>query len=129
FENLLLQQWIPAMPDVKALLERGCDVADVGCGRGRGIIKLAQAFPQSRYVGYDNFGPTVARATANAREAGVPDRVRFEERDVSKGLQGQFDVITTFDVEHDAVDPLQTLQSQRHALRLGGVYAGHELNC
>ena len=51
FENLLLQQWIPAMPDVKAHLERGCDVADVGCGRGRGLIKLAQAFPRSRYVG------------------------------------------------------------------------------
>ena len=31
FENLLLQEWIPAMPDVKAHLERGCDVADVGC--------------------------------------------------------------------------------------------------
>src|SRR5437016_10267610 len=41
FENLLLQQWIPAMPDVKALLERGCELADVGCGRGRGLIKLA----------------------------------------------------------------------------------------
>ena len=51
FENLLLQQWIPAMPDVKARLERGCDVADVGCGRGRGLIKLAEAFPRSRYVG------------------------------------------------------------------------------
>ena len=74
FENLLLQQWIPAMPDVKAHLERGCDVADVGCGRGRGLIKLAQAFSRSRYIGYDNFGPTVARATANAREAGVSDR-------------------------------------------------------
>src|SRR5499425_3187338 len=48
FENLLLQQWIPALPDVKALLERGCDVADVGCGRGRGLIKLAEAFPRSR---------------------------------------------------------------------------------
>src|SRR5215470_8881333 len=79
FENLLLQQWIPAMLDVKALLERGCDVADVG--RGRGIIKLAQTFPRSRYAGYDHFGPTIARATANAREAGVSDRVRFEERD------------------------------------------------
>src|SRR5262249_459556 len=106
FENLLLQQWIPAMPEVKALLERGCDVADVGGGRGRGLIKLAQAFPRSRYVGYDNFGPTVARATASAREAGVADRVRFEERDVSKGLPAEFDVITTFDVVHDAVDPL-----------------------
>src|SRR5207248_1626797 len=49
FENLLLQQWIPAMPDVKAHLERGCDLADVGCGRGHALIKLAQAFPRSRY--------------------------------------------------------------------------------
>src|ERR1044071_2947588 len=116
FENLLLQQWIPAMPDVKTHLERGCDVADVGCGRGRGVIKLAQAFPRSRYVGYDNFGSTVARAGANAREAGVSDRVRFEERDVSKGLPAEFDVIATFDVVHDAVDPLQLLQSIRRAL-------------
>ena len=129
FENLLLQQWIPAMPDVKALLERGCDVADMGCGRGRGIIKLAQAFPRSRYVGYDNFGPTIARATANAREAGVSDRIRFEERDVSKGLPAQFDVITTFDVVHDAVDPLQLLQSIRRALRPEGVYVCLDTNC
>jgi SAM-dependent methyltransferase len=129
FENLLLQQWVPAMPDVKAHLERGCDVADVGCGRGRGLIKLAQAFPRSRYTGYDNFGPTVARATANAREAGVSERVRFEERDVSKGLPAQFDVITTFDVVHDAVDPLQLLKSIRKALRPGGVYVCLDINC
>ncbi|HJW37720.1 MAG TPA: class I SAM-dependent methyltransferase [Candidatus Udaeobacter sp.] len=129
FENLLLQQWIPAMPDVKTHLERGCDVADVGCGRGRGLIKLSQAFPRSRYTGYDNFGPTVARATANAREAGVSGRVRFEERDVSKGLPVRFDVITTFDVVHDAVDPLQLLQSIRRALRPGGVYVCLDINC
>jgi SAM-dependent methyltransferase len=129
FENLLLQQWIPAMPDVKAHLERGCDVADVGCGRGHALIKLAQAFPRSRYVGYDNFGPTVVRATANAREAGVSDRMLFEERDVSKGLPAQFDVITTFDVVHDAVDPLQLLQSIRRALRPGGVYVCLDINC
>src|SRR5262249_25547952 len=107
--NFVFLQWMSSMPEVKAHLERGCDVADVGCGRGRGLIKLAQAFPRSLYVGYDNFGPTVARATANAREAGVSDRVHFEERDVSKGLPAQFDVITTFDVVHDAVDPLQLL--------------------
>jgi SAM-dependent methyltransferase len=129
FENLLLQEWIPAMPDVKAHLERGSDMADVGCGRGRGLIKLARAFPRSRYVGYDNFGPTITRATANACQAGVSDRVRFEARDASKGLPSQFDVITTFDVVHDAVDPLQLLQSIRQALRPGGVYVCLDVNC
>jgi len=117
FENLLLQEWIPAMPDVKAHLQRGCDVAEVGCGRGRALVKLAQAFPRSRYVGYDNFGSNIARATANAREADVSDRVRFEERDVSKGLPAEFDLITTLDVVHDAVDPFQLLQSICRALR------------
>jgi SAM-dependent methyltransferase len=80
-------------------------------------------------VGYDNFGPTIARATANARDAGVSDQVRFEERDVSKGLPAQFDVITTFDVVHDPVDPLQLLQSIRRALRTGGVYVCLDIKC
>ena len=52
FENLLLQEWIPTVPDVKTKLEKGALVADVGCGRGRAIIKLAQAFPNSKFVGY-----------------------------------------------------------------------------
>jgi len=53
----------------------------------------------------------------------------FEERDVSKGLPAQFDVITTFDVVHDAVDPLKLLQSVRRALRPGGVYVCLDINC
>ena len=67
FENLLLQQWIPAMPDVQAKLERGARVADVGCGRGRALIKLAQAFTESRYIGFDIFPPTIERADPQCR--------------------------------------------------------------
>ena len=47
FENLLIQQWLPAMPDVEAKLRAGGLVADVGCGRGRALVKLAQSFPKS----------------------------------------------------------------------------------
>lgn len=122
FENSLLQQWVPAMPAVRAALERGADVADVGCGRGRALIKLAQAFPNSRFVGYDSFAPTVADATAQAAAAGVGDRVRFEVRDVSQGLPSSFDIITTFDVIHDAVDPRGLLRVIRESLRPGGRY-------
>ena len=38
------------MPNLKKWV--GCDI---GCGRDRSIIKLAQAFPNSRSVGYDVF--------------------------------------------------------------------------
>ena len=54
-----------------------CNVADVGCGWGRALIKLAQAFPNSRYIGYDIFEPTIAEATANAETAGVSGPGQF----------------------------------------------------
>jgi SAM-dependent methyltransferase len=129
FENLLLPQWLPAMPDVQAALERGALVADVGCGRGRALVKLAQEYPRSRYVGYDVFEPSVVLARSHAEAAGVADRVRFETLDVSRGLPDSFDVIFTFDVVHDAVDPRGLLRAIRRALRAEGIYVCLDTNC
>jgi 2-polyprenyl-3-methyl-5-hydroxy-6-metoxy-1,4-benzoquinol methylase len=129
FDNQLVPMWIQAMPDVQAKLARGADVADVGCGRGRALVRLAEAFPASRFVGYDVFGPSIESARANARRAGVEDRVRFEVCDVSEGLPRQFDVITTFDVVHDAVDPLGLLRSIREGLKPDGIYVCLDMNC
>jgi 2-polyprenyl-3-methyl-5-hydroxy-6-metoxy-1,4-benzoquinol methylase len=128
FENSLLDVWLPSVPDVVAKLERGCDVADVGCGRGRALIKLATAFPNSRFVGYDSFGPGVERATQYAREAGVSGRVRFEQRDAVQGLPGRFDLVTTFDVIHDSADPPGILRAIRQALPDDGVYLCVDIN-
>jgi SAM-dependent methyltransferase len=128
FEHLLVPVWLPAMPEVQAKLERGALVADVGCGHGRALIKLARTYPQSCYVGYDLFAPTVATATANAQAAGVADRVRFEQRDVSEGLPEQYDVISTFDVVHDAVNPRRLLRAIREGLRPSGRYVCMEIN-
>lgn len=128
FENLLLPVWLPAMPDVLAKLEQGALVADAGCGQGKALIKLAQSFPRSRFVGYDSFAPFLQEATANAQAAGVAERVRFEHRDVSEGLPEQYDVITTFDVVHDAVNPRGLLRVIRNALRPDGRYVCLEIN-
>ncbi len=122
YHHALVQKWIPALPDVQAALERGIEVADVGCGGGRALIRLAQAFPNSRCTGYDVFPPTVALARQNAEAAGVADRVRFEALDVSRGLPGQYDLITTFIVIHDAADPRSLLRAIRVALKPGGTY-------
>jgi SAM-dependent methyltransferase len=128
FDAFLVQMWVPCMPDVQASLERGADVADVGCGGGRALINLARAFPRSRFVGYDLSPATVARAAENAARAGVADRVRFECRDVAEGLPGQYDLITTFDSVHDFGDPPAGLRSIRAALRPGGTYLLMEMN-
>ncbi len=128
YEHLLVPMYLPAMPEVQAKLERGADVADIGCGHGKALIKLAQTYPRSRFVGYDNFAPSIAKATANAEAAGVTDRVRFEHRDVSQGLPEQYDVITTFDVVHDAVNPRGLLRAIREGLRPDGRYVCVEFN-
>jgi ubiquinone/menaquinone biosynthesis C-methylase UbiE len=111
------------------MLERGVDVADVGCGQGRALIKLVQTFPQSRYVGYDSLPSSIEKAETNAEAAAVADRIRFIELDASKGLPESFDLVTTWDVIHDAVDPLGVLQSIREALRPGGIYLCLDINC
>jgi len=129
FENLLVQEWIPEMPDVASKLENGARVADVGCGRGRALIKLASTYPGSEFVGFDIFPPTVERARSNAKSAGVEDRVRFEALDVSDGLPEKFDIITTFDVIHDAPDPLGMLRTIRSALNDDGAYVCLDINC
>lgn len=128
-EHLLTQVWLPAVPQAQAMLERGVDVADIGCGQGRALIKLVETFPQSRYVGYDNLASSVDRARENAAAAGVGDRVRFLELDAARGLPESFDLITAWDVVHDAVDPLGMLQSVREALRPGGMFLCLDINC
>jgi len=129
FENLLVPVWLPAMPEVQARLEAGAEVADVGCGRGRALIRLAQTFRRSRYVGFDSFAPTIDRAVKNAADAGVGDRVRFERRDAAAGLPGRYDVVFTFDVVHDSADPLGLLRAIRASLRTGGSYVCLDINC
>lgn len=127
YDHALVQKWIPALPEIQTALERGIDVADVGCGGGRALIKLAQAYPRSRYVGYDAYAPSIALARQNAEATGVADRVRFETLDASQGLPEQFDLIMTFLVIHDSADPLGLLRAIRAALKPGGTYLCSEI--
>jgi len=128
FEHLLVPVWLPLMPEVKAKLETGALVADVSCGQAGALIKLAQTYPLSRFCGYDNFAPAIQKAKANARAAGVADRVSFEQKDVSEGMTEKYDVITTFDVVHDTVSPRRLLRAIHDGLRPNGRYICVEVN-
>jgi 2-polyprenyl-3-methyl-5-hydroxy-6-metoxy-1,4-benzoquinol methylase len=128
-KNMLVEQWLPLVPRTAAKLRDGARVADVGCGAGRAIIALAQAFPESTFAGYDVSPAAIETAKHNAQEAGVEDRVGFAVLDVTAGLPEHYDVITTFDVVHDAVDPLGLLRSIRDGLRTGGTYLCLDINC
>jgi len=128
YKAKLLQEWIPAMPDVRKMLEKGVQVADIGCGTGRLLILLAQAFPKSRYVGIDIFPPLIKQAKRYAHTAGVTDLVSYQAFDALKGLPQRYDLITTFDMIHET-NPQMMLQAIREGLRPGGRYVCLDVKC
>ena len=71
-------------------------------GRGRALIKLAQTFPKSRFHGFDIVDAQLSKAITNATNADLNDKIRFQNVSEGDGLQGPYDIVTTFDVIHDA---------------------------
>jgi 2-polyprenyl-3-methyl-5-hydroxy-6-metoxy-1,4-benzoquinol methylase len=105
----LVSSWIPALDGVQAKLEAGARVADVGCGHGASTILMAQAFPRSRFTGFDYHAPSIAHAQLAAEEAGVADRVTFEVASAKEYPRDQtagYDLVTMFDCLHDMGDPV-----------------------
>ena len=74
----LISSWIPALDGVRARLESGARVADVGCGHGASTILMAEAFPRSTFIGFDYHGASIEHARQAAADAGLDDRVSFE---------------------------------------------------
>ncbi len=128
FDNFLVQEWIPAIPDALAKLEQGALVADVGCGRGGALIRLAKAFPASSFVGYDLVEASLASARESASAEGVGDRIRFERLDIENGLPETFDLVTAFDVVHDAAHPATFLRAIKQGLRPDGLFVCLDFN-
>jgi 2-polyprenyl-3-methyl-5-hydroxy-6-metoxy-1,4-benzoquinol methylase len=127
-DNLLVPAWLPLVPHLQTKLQEGIRVADVGCGRGRALIALARAFPESRFTGYDLHGPNVEAAVASAVAAGVAERVSFRQMDASNGLPARYDLITLFDTLHDVPRPLRLLRGIRQGLVPDGACLCLEFN-
>ena len=118
----LVNSWIPALDGVKEKLEAGAHVADVGCGKGASTILMAQAFPQSRFVGFDYHDKSIEAARESARKNGVQDRVIFEVA-AAKSFPGRdYDFVTVFDCLHDMGDPIGAAAHVRQSLARNGTW-------
>jgi SAM-dependent methyltransferase len=118
----LVSQWIPALSGVQGKLEAGATVADVGCGHGASTILMAQAFPKSRFFGFDYHEPSIARARAAAKEAGVADRVTFACASAKDFPAQDYDLVAMFDCLHDMGDPVGAGRHVRETLGPDGVW-------
>jgi hypothetical protein len=75
----LVSTWLPALDGVVSKLQAGAKVADVGCGHGASTVIMAQAYPKSRFYGFDFHRPSIETARQRAHDGGVADRVTFVE--------------------------------------------------
>jgi SAM-dependent methyltransferase len=120
YVNNIVQAWIPALDGVEAKLHAGARVADVGCGVGFSTLLMAEAYPESNFVGYDFHEPSIDEARRHAGEHGLGDRVRFEVATAKDIAEQGFDLITMYDCLHDMGDPRGCAGHMRRILAPGG---------
>jgi SAM-dependent methyltransferase len=110
----LVSNWIPALDGVRAKLEAGATVADVGCGHGESTILMARAYPRSRFFGFDTHARSIERARRAAADLdpGVAERIVFEVADAVDFPGSAYDLVAYFDAFHDLGDPVA---AARHA--------------
>jgi 2-polyprenyl-3-methyl-5-hydroxy-6-metoxy-1,4-benzoquinol methylase len=116
----LIQNWLPAVEGAVEKLNAGARVADIGTGHGISTLIMAQAFPNSRFFGFDNHQPSIERANQIAKEQGVEDRVEFHVASAQEFPGEQYNLITYFDCLHDMGDPVGSLQQAYKALAPDG---------
>lgn len=118
----LVSSWIPALDGVEEKLHAGVHVADVGCGHGASTILLAQAYPNSTFVGFDNHGPSIEAARAAAAQAGVAGRVRFEVASAQDFPGDEYTLVCIFDALHDMGDPVGAARHIRSVIADDGTW-------
>jgi 2-polyprenyl-3-methyl-5-hydroxy-6-metoxy-1,4-benzoquinol methylase len=118
----LVAAWLPALDDVVGRLESGAKVADIGCGHGASTIIMAEAFPNSRFVGFDYHEGSIARAREAAAEAGSLTNVRFETASAKDATGADYDLVCCFDCLHDMGDPVGAARHVKEMLKPDGTF-------
>jgi 2-polyprenyl-3-methyl-5-hydroxy-6-metoxy-1,4-benzoquinol methylase len=107
---------------VKEKLEAGAKVADVGCGKGASTLIMAQAFPKSRFFGFDAHDKSIAAARDYAEREGLAERLTFEISKAKEFPGKGYDFITMFDCLHDMGDPIGAAAHVRQSIAKDGTW-------
>ena len=120
YRTRLVREWLPARRGVEEKLRAGAKVADVGCGHGHSTILMAEAFPRSRFWGFDYHEQSIESARGHARKTAIENRARFEVASATSYPAEGFDLICFFDCLHDMGDPVGAAKHAKKALAEDG---------
>ena len=104
------------------MLTAGVAAADVGCGSGAGLLRLARAFPASRFTGYDISRYALDRAAESLAASGLTNAAFHDPRERPLPADGSLGFVTTFDCLHDMTDPDGIARTIRAALADDGTW-------
>jgi SAM-dependent methyltransferase len=122
YKASLVSQWLPALEGVVEQLSAGISVADVGCGHGHSTLLMAEAFPASRFHGFDTHAGSVEAARRNALAIGASGRAHFALARAAElpAVGGGYGLICFFDTLHDLGDPVAAVRRAGEVLAPGG---------
>jgi SAM-dependent methyltransferase len=118
----LVSSWIPSLDGIEEKLKQGGDkVADIGCGYGISTILLAKAYPNSKFYGFDNHGPSIEKAKEQAKKEGIANNIEFHAVSADdESIGNDYDLITFFDCLHDMSDPVGAMKFAKKSLKPDG---------
>jgi SAM-dependent methyltransferase len=130
YRSSIASKWIPSLDNgriqKKLVNNEGTLVADVGCGRGISTIIMAKAFPNSKFVGFDNHQKSIEKAKELAREEGLREaQIKFKTSSSTDypfypKINQKYDLITFFDCLHDMGDPVGAASHALKSLKSDG---------
>ena len=97
-------------------------MADIGCGHGASTLLMAQAFPNSRFFGFDSHAASIEAARERAATKGLSDRVQFAVAGAKDFPGTGYDLVTIFDALHDLGDPGGAAAHVRSTLKPDGAW-------
>jgi SAM-dependent methyltransferase len=117
----LVSSWIPSLDGVEEKLKQGAKVADIGCGYGISTILMAKAYPNSKFYGFDNHGPSIEQAKEVSIKEEVTVNTEFNVVSANdESIGNDYDLITFFDCLHDMGDPVGAMKFAKQSLKPDG---------
>ncbi len=127
--QVLVNTFLPSVDNGRIIqqLESGIQVCDLGCAEGVAVILMAEAFPQSRFVGIDISPEVIDEARRKTRQQKIEnlDFLVLDAADLKskREMKGLFDYVTAFDAIHDQTRPLDVLRGVNHILTPNGRFS------
>lgn len=120
---LSARKLLPELAGLKARLDTGGTVLELGCGTGRHLLQVAKAFPQARVIGVDIDPTGMKAARAAVEQAGLGERVTLVAGDIAEAVEpGTADAVVMIEVLHEIAPQIRqtVIAGCARALKPGG---------